>query len=349
MIKAKAVFTAPGFPQYIVAKVESATFSQELAQANVRARLLSSNAVKTAMVDIMAEIGVVFGIRDDTIVKRKKRLRASDYATSARVSEEQPQCRRDIESPLENFQGTDKDNCSKPDEKSLDYKPYDFRPTDSPDNGSKSGDCSRESSARVENVNRSSSRDGSLPPSISPVRPVTKSPDFQPHKKSVPVTKSTTFIPSLTMGGYISDSESVESVASHSGNTDLKARKNRRGQHERRQIWEKKFGKNANHLKRHVQSQGREQGRGPRSVARRNKERSTYRKGEGQNSKSVSTRQRGGGPTSSGANSDPVKARAKPNGKGDSERPLHPSWEAAKKVKEAKRNVAFQGKKVVFN
>ena len=31
------------------------------------------------------------------------------------------------------------------------------------------------------------------------------------------------------------------------------------------------------------------------------------------------------------------------------EGPLHPSWEAARKAKEAKTNVTFQGKKVKFD
>jgi len=35
-------------------------------------------------------------------------------------------------------------------------------------------------------------------------------------------------------------------------------------------------------------------------------------------------------------------------GKKDDAGPLHPSWEAAKKAKEAKQMASFQGKKVVF-
>jgi hypothetical protein len=35
-------------------------------------------------------------------------------------------------------------------------------------------------------------------------------------------------------------------------------------------------------------------------------------------------------------------------GKKDDAGTLHPSWEAAKKAKEAKQTAAFQGKKVVF-
>jgi hypothetical protein len=35
--------------------------------------------------------------------------------------------------------------------------------------------------------------------------------------------------------------------------------------------------------------------------------------------------------------------------KKDDEGPLHPSWEAAKKVKDAKKGAAFAGQKIVFD
>lgn len=60
---------------------------------------------------------------------------------------------------------------------------------------------------------------------------------------------------------------------------------------------------------------------------------------------------RRGGILGSGANSDPIiTKREKPvKPMKGAEGPLHPSWEAARKAKEQKTQVAFQGKKVVFD
>lgn len=339
MIKAKAIVTAPGFPKYIITKVESATLSQESAQANIQARLFNSAAVKTAMINIMVEIGAALEIHGNSFSKRKKRLRASDYATRTLTSNEEIQRKLEGNSPSGCVQDIDKKLAL--DDKSL---LVGFSNSDSA-----SEKFSQKSLVRVDDVNRSHFKEGLIPSSPSPTISVAIPPESRPHKKSISVTKSTTFIPSLTMGGYISDSESVGSVASQLGKNNLKSRKNRRGQQERRQIWEKKFGKNANHLKRQSQSQSSNQDWNSRSVTRRNNERGAHRNEKRQNSKKFSTRLGGGGPMSSGANSDPVKAKPQPNGKGDSEKPLHPSWEAAKKGKEIKKIVAFQGKKIVFN
>lgn len=347
MIKAKAIVTAPGFPQHIITKVESATLSQESAQANIQARLFNSAAVKTAMINIMVEIGAALEIHGNSFSKRKKRLRASDYATRTLTSNEEIQRKLEGKSPPGSVQDVDKKLAL--DDKSHDSKPCKSLLVGFSSSDSASEQFSQKSLVRVDDVNRSHFKEGLIPSSPSPTISVAIPPESRPHKKSISVTKSTTFIPSLTMGGYISDSESVGSVASQLGKNNLKSRKNRRGQQERRQIWEKKFGKNANHLKRQSQSQNSNQSWNSRSVARRNNERGAHRNEKRQNSQNVSTRLGGGGPMSSGANSDPVKAKPQPNGKGDSEKPLHPSWEAAKKGKEIKKNVAFQGKKIVFD
>ena len=60
-------------------------------------------------------------------------------------------------------------------------------------------------------------------------------------------------------------------------------------------------------------------------------------------------RGRGRGPISSGANSGPVAVRKGKAAAAADDGPLHPSWEAAKKAKEKKQTVAFEGKKVVFS
>ena len=62
------------------------------------------------------------------------------------------------------------------------------------------------------------------------------------HKK--PLT-STTFLPSLSMGGYFPGSESEPEELE-----PMPGRKNRMGQTARRALWEKKYGAAANHVKK---------------------------------------------------------------------------------------------------
>lgn len=353
MMKTKAMVTAPSFPKYILSKHQSTTPLHSSAQFNIQARLFNSNVVKTAMTGIMADIGAALGIQDN-ILKPKKRLRASDYTTetaSAKKShvhtevvllDTQPQ---DAHYVIENARR--KEHCSEIDENSLDSESYLSQLADFYSENSADEDNFPEFSAGVENTERSRSEEASISSLRSPLHSAPGSSRFHSRKKSVPVPKSTTFIPSLAMGGYISDSDSGKSSVFDSQNADFKARKNRRGQQERRQIWEKKFGQNANHVKNQLHRRSRDEGWDPRSGARENNK-GVRKKGRNSNFKKISGNQRGG-PMGSGANSDPVRAKPKSKDKEKVTKPLHPSWEAARKVKEAKKNVTFVGKKVVFD
>jgi hypothetical protein len=170
---------------------------------------------------------------------------------------------------------------------------------------------------------------------------------------------TTTFLPSLMMGGYYSGSDSDDGGDAYlqSGKDPLqnKQRKNRRGQRARQEIAEKKYGKNANHLKklaaREAQSrdagwdarkgatEGRDRGRG---FGNRMGGRGISRKLTGANGAAVVGRR------DFGAGKDKVEVKAKEKEK---EGPLHPSWEAAKKRKEQRlgTTAAFVGKKVIFD
>lgn len=169
-------------------------------------------------------------------------------------------------------------------------------------------------------------------------------------RSSITVPKATTFLPSLAMGGYWSGSEPMSDEEGENA-AMIETRKNRKGQQARRALWEKKFGKNANHIKK--QEQSRDHGWDARRGASGNDDRGQRGRGRGGKTRGkvsgLLPRQGGesGRPKhSSGANSDPVGLRkAKPSAEG----PLHPSWEAAKKAKELKKAAAFQGKKVVFD
>ena len=180
----------------------------------------------------------------------------------------------------------------------------------------------------------SSSSDSSRPP--SPPRQHLKS-----TKSSAAAPKSTTFLPSLMMGGYWSGSESAEDE--NDGAADITPRKNRMGQQARRQLWEKKFGHKANHVKQGSRDQGWDARKGAQGGDDRGK------RGRGRGGIQVRSRPRinGEGSHGSGANSDPVKVRDEVKKK-PADGPLHPSWVAAKKAKEQKKSAAFEGKKTTF-
>lgn len=205
----------------------------------------------------------------------------------------------------------------------------------------------------------------SLSPSLSRSVSGSLSPSPPPRnfKNSAPPkpTTSTTFLPTLN-GGYWSGSEGPDGIGDELEDPlAIKPRKNRRGQQERRAIWEKKYGVNANHVKTRElgdSKRGRDEGWDPKRGAcdddkdwagRDNSKRRKYSEGGTNGSR---------GMVRSGANSDPINGARQRGGdvksgvKGKAaEGPLHPSWEAKKRAKEKAGNtmVAFQGKKVVFD
>ena len=160
-------------------------------------------------------------------------------------------------------------------------------------------------------------------------------------KGSTPSLTLADFHPPFLANGYVSGSSDAESVSSG----DTKPRRNRRGQQERRAIWEKKFGRNAKHVKRHESS--RDHGWDAKKGALGSSERDGQPHDRSQRRKSY-------GPTHVGEANR--RSRAKTVTRSDnrtttSDAPLHPSWEAARRAKEKKesRIFPFQGKRVVFD
>ncbi|KAK6086710.1 NADH-ubiquinone oxidoreductase 30.4 kDa subunit [Seiridium cupressi] len=189
---------------------------------------------------------------------------------------------------------------------------------------------------------------------------------------------NSTFLPSL-MGGYISGSESEAS------DIDIapSAKKNRRGQRARQAIWEKKFKKEANHVKKQNEKAIRDQGwdmkkgavgdedSGPWKKGIRNpfekkpapegvhpdRQVNFNQRGEQQQQRAPSSFQKGRAPsnfrreqpTREFQRDEVPRPAPRPKPKKDDEGPLHASWEAAKKAKEAAQKVSFQGKKITFD
>lgn len=177
------------------------------------------------------------------------------------------------------------------------------------------------------------------------------SPEPQPRpakiakSKPTPTKAGSTFLPSL-MGGYWSGSESAASDLE-----DFKpaARKNRRGQAARRAIAEKKYGEKAKHIREGKAPVGKSKDDG--WDAKRGAKDSSDRNGK---SRGFGSREapRGHGRSfdrATGENAVTVAPKPRGMGKKDDVGVLHPSWQAAKKAKEAKKSATFQGKKVTFD
>ncbi|KAF8510076.1 Bud-site selection protein [Hysterangium stoloniferum] len=138
---------------------------------------------------------------------------------------------------------------------------------------------------------------------------------------------TSTFLPSLSVGfvkGHSdSDFDSEEEAPVH-------GKKNRRGQRARQAIWEKKYGKGAKHVKK-------QQEEVKAATIARAMGKQLDRGWEGRHTDS----------------NTPKAAQRTPRGRPSKllvEKPMHPSWEAKKKLKEKEsgKTVTPQGKKIVF-
>jgi hypothetical protein len=224
----------------------------------------------------------------------------------------------------EEFKGVNDDEASS---SSDDYAQYNHRLASSDDDAEDDGSLVREGpDSQLRNELQAS-----LQASEKKMMSVSVSP--QPEKK-VESTKQlameSTFLPSLTAGGYLSGSESdatdVEELVA--------PRKNRRGQRARQAIWEKKYGETAKHVQTTKKSSKNEGWDAKRGAVFRDKD--GWRDGQKDKKRSQSD------------NPNLEEVTKKPK-KRDDEGRLHPSWEAAKKAKEHKPTAAFQGKKIVFD
>ena len=347
LLKIKSIASAPSFPHHVQATVEATRKPLDTASANVQARLFKSSPVQTAMTEALSGIRAVLGI-PDVRLGSKKRLRAKDYANigPATVSNDGLSGKRrdageesnDEWSGLSSLEHTiEPGNVGGSEDDERDYEMYASRLAASSDEDSSTGESKSDGSHQQELNPEEITEESEVESEPRNPKPSNKPPPTAP--------KSTTFLPSLSLGGYWSGSESASDLS----DTEPQPRKNRRGQQARRALWEKKFGKNANHLK--MQAQNRDEGWDPRRGARDSDDRGKRGRGRGRGGMRTSRgdggeKGRGRGPVRSGANSDPVSARKM---KTATNAPLHPSWEAAKKAKEQKKTAAFQGKKVVFD
>ncbi|KAL8904282.1 MAG: hypothetical protein Q9207_003378 [Kuettlingeria erythrocarpa] len=366
MLKIKSIASAPAFPMYIQARLDETTKSDDVAHANVQARLFNSQPVKKATDDCIASIRTSLGL-DGLQGGKRKRMRKADYrhelgdgqarSESKQLGETTHELDADLDTEILSevdalLQG---DGQASNSSGNYDYDEYNSRLAASSDESFDGFSDTADSDSNELRAKFAKATSGylSLSPSLgssgTSIRSVSPPPrKMQATKDGDLSTKGTTFLPSLTMGGYWSGSELA---SDDEGGLDRKERKNRRGQRERRLIAEKKYGQNAKHLKSQSMGSTRDQGWDARNGAQADDGRG--KRGRGRGGKTISLRtprsRNEGAGFSSGANSDPIgpsrsAVKVKP-----ADGPLHPSWQAAKAAKEQKKAATFQGKKVVFD
>ncbi|OSD07234.1 Bud-site selection protein [Trametes coccinea BRFM310] len=186
-----------------------------------------------------------------------------------------------------------------------------------------------------------------------------------PKGKAKAIGAESTFLPSLSVGFTRGDSDAsdLSEADAEAAAADL-PRKNRRGQRARRAIWEKKYGKNANHVKKQREEHAYIHGDRQRHGKGQGKGRDAREGGK----PGAPPRGRGGPQTHRGPfGGDPPQRPPADNGwpkkqanagagqggggKKSDDKPLHPSWEAKRKLKE-KLNpsiIPAQGKKIKFS
>lgn len=340
MIKTKRIAESPGFQQLQASEALRAGPSSP-AEANVTARLFSSNPVKQVMPGIMSDIRGVLGI--DEKDKRKDKEQSGQESRDTQSKNGGVDGRRQkVSNGLhlgESADGlaTDSDiSTSSSDGENVKANPG----------------AAKTPSASSAPKHKSDTESESDSDSASSAGHISQKSKAKVKAKSAPIENpTTTFLPTL-MGGYWSGSESDASDNDDEAARIQPPRKNRPGQQARRALWEKKYGSGANHVKKEQQKteqekQGRDSGwdvkrgatgEGDRKSTKRDSKHKTAPNDRG-------SKGQGRGRTFGDGERD--KRRPQPQ-KPQDNKPLHPSWEAAKKAKE-QRHANFQGKKITFD
>ncbi|KAF4633104.1 hypothetical protein G7Y89_g5016 [Cudoniella acicularis] len=332
--------------------------SEEL--GNVMSGMYNLKVVKDLVGEILRGLYLVMGIPLPLENGKDKKAKSSVAGNTPKSigREDREEIKQDdsINTPeleWDGFESDDERPRSKQEEQDsdLDSEDEDFSRYDAllgssdsdSESNSESGSVSPPPRARNPQPQQELSLSPSPPPASKKPRTTTqKKPPHQPPK-------STTFLPTL-MGGYFSGSDSSASdIEDLPSNTPL-IRKNRPGQMARRAIAEKKFGTGANHIKKglpRVAEMGKAgKGKGGKDDGwdgKRGAKETGRERGRGRGSGGFGDR----GFKGTGDNAIPTGKRGM--GKKDDVGVLHPSWQAAKKVKEEKQTAKFAGKKVVFD
>lgn len=340
--KVKSIAEHPDLPPQVKTITKS---SSDSATLNVIARLCKSNQGKTALDIAVADIQQALGIKSDKELSlRKPRKRAKDLdsaasnvsAGSTQGSGLQPKLKQKSKSSS----GSPEALMGEDDYDDVDVKEDQlaFSDHDTNEEFSDVDDLERrllnEAAPRrpPESISQQYDVEADLSLSESDSRSTSASPE--PQKASS--TKKVAFLPSLTLGGYISGS------GSEIDDVDIAPKKNRRGQRARQKIWEQKHGINAKHLQKQSSGTSWDPKRG--AVEGNARQQGKFRRENRPVASHTAERESNAGSGSL----NPTKGAKKTHR--DDGGALHPSWEAAKKAKEKKEApIAFQGKKITFD
>ncbi|KAK2736665.1 hypothetical protein FQN57_000602 [Myotisia sp. PD_48] len=343
LTKVKAFTEAPAFvhlnPASRISQPEGTRTDSEI---NVTARLFKSNPVREVIPGIMDGVRRILGLsaQENSSATATKVPKLKEQAESASGMDREKKPKRADTDKIDQTGslagGSDDD---------FDSSRYNDRIASS---GSESeseveDDARKEKAAYDPIADLSLSDASSVASSDSNVVKQSKSTSTRkPNPKS---SSSTTFLPTL-MGGYWSGSESEPEA-------DVGAapvRKNRMGQQARRQLWEKKYGGSANHLQKQANEKKNNRDSGwdmRKGATSQNDTRGAY-------GRNKIKKQQAGPVERNGRSWSAVKAPETPGSRPTArkevqDKPLHPSWEAARKKKEMKTLASFQGTKVVFD
>ena len=287
-------------------------------EADVQARLFQSNPAKEAMSGFMDRIYNILGI--DRSSKETQMSKAAPSQSNGQKAQGDR-----LETPT-GHDNTDADeaNDSKfdhaDDDSALDAYQHHLASSDEGEDSDLEDDLA--------------SSDVSDPPTPPPTR-----------RKAPPPTGASSFLPTLGATGYYSGSESASDIdGNDAGVQGAKPRKNRRGQTARRQIAEKKYGREA----KHVQNGGQRSGgsRNPGWDAQRGAVDPDGHRG-GRSGRGRAAGRGGHGNVEDGrSQSKPEEKPVAKTATGTS----HPSWQAAKQRKQQiNPGAAFTGTKISFD
>ncbi|RMJ27179.1 Cellular morphogenesis protein [Aspergillus sp. HF37] len=347
LVKTKRIVESPAFLEFKQKRNIITTGPASAAEANVTARLFKTKPMQNATAGLMAGVRGLLGLEDglgkpgagsgggvagkEGDVGKNQEKPARPDQGNERIARSQPEgsSEGEEEDEWEGIATDDKDDDD------VDYSHFDARlaPSDS------------DSEAEEANIPPPQHTDTdtdptSHTPSPPPKKPKTKAKATQP---AAPPT-STTFLPSLSMGGYFSGSESESDAEDLDDDAAAPRRKNRMGQQARRALWEKKFGQRANHVKKQKKDENASRDRG--WDLRRG---ATGPEGDRRKTRGKGGVGGGGGDGRMDKMQQRHSAAAPKRNVQEDNKPLHPSWEAKRKSKEQPSTAAFQGKRVVFD
>jgi len=297
LARTKSVASHPACPPYVIARGNEPAPSQDVAYANVTARLYKSNPIKEAIEVIIGDVREILDLKVDEKDQPKKRMRRADYeSTGASKSEQHSDSVDERQSRLPQHRKNGVDDAEG--ERSLFIDPAQpslrvASATDVGEEEEEENDAADEdfyTALKAQNQTRgnqdldldasdaspelldesefegftTSDENSSEPTSAEPMKPISrdrpKPSAKQKRPEALPQTSRTTFLTSLT-AGYISGSESATDLDDDPAFSTA-VRKNRRGQRARQAIWEQKYGASAKHLKNGDgnRAMGRDQG-----------------------------------------------------------------------------------------